>query len=76
MSQDNKSVNLILGPEMLNWFYYILFVLVFILGGCSSTPTNIQIQPQSKVSDSPNPEALKYFMEGQLYINQGKYAMA
>jgi tetratricopeptide (TPR) repeat protein len=76
LSQDNKSVNFLSGPGLLNWFYFILFVLAFNLGGCSSTSTNIQIQPQSKVSESPNPEALKYFMEGQLYINQGKYAMA
>ena len=34
------------------------------------------ILPKSKVSEDPNPEALKYFMEGQLYINQGNYTLA
>ena len=60
--------------KMRNWsniFFFLLF-----LGGCSSTSTTLQIQPQSKVSEDPNPEALKYFMEGQLYMNQGNYAMA
>ena len=56
--------------------FFILFVSAFILSGCSPTSTNLQIRPQSKVAESPDPEALEYFMEGQLYINQGNYALA
>ena len=61
---------------MQNWIYFFTVVIVFIFGSCSSTSSKLQIQPQSKVSEDPNPEALKFFMEGQLYMNQGNYAMA
>ena len=49
-------------------------ILLFFLGACStSTPKLIN---KSNVSEQPDPEALRYFMEGQLNMNLGNYAMA
>ncbi len=69
-----KSISVL---RMQNWIFFI-FICVFVLSfeGCSSTSPDLPIQSQLIASDDPDPEALKYFMEGQLYINQGNYAMA
>ena len=80
----SESVKLISVLGMQNWIYFITFVFLFIpkhiypiwVGIPPSISTNLQIQLQSNVSEDPNPEGLKYFMEGQLYINQGNYALA
>lgn len=51
-----------------------LFTLV-LLAACSQppapTPAPAPTEPQP-----PDPEALRHFMDGQLYLNQGEYALA
>jgi len=59
----------------------MFFVLLAILTGCQSTKPSVsleenQIPVQNEVSENPNPEALKYFMNGQMLMNQGDFPMA
>ncbi|MEC7871985.1 MAG: tetratricopeptide repeat protein, partial [Candidatus Neomarinimicrobiota bacterium] len=59
----------------------MFFVLLAILTGCQSTKPSVsleenQIPVQNEVSKNPNPEALKYFMNGQMLMNQGDFPMA
>jgi len=54
----------------------IFIVYLFFLGGCTSTSPDVYPTSEPSIQDEPDLEALKYFMEGQLYINQGNYAMA
>jgi len=57
--------------------YISVFVIfLFFLGGCTSTSPDVNPTPKPPIQNEPDPEALRYFMEGQLYINQGNYAMA
>jgi len=44
--------------------------------GCSHTTPETQPLLGKPLTEEPNPDALNYFMEGQLYINQRNYAMA
>ncbi len=58
----------------------VLFGLFW--GGCTSKPAvvaeSVPTPTPEKVEESsaPDPQALKYFMDGQMYMNQGEYALA
>ena len=63
----------------MNLFLIIIFTLF--ISGCQSTaPTvkNVETKNPSfqKRSKDPNPEALKFFMNGQMLMNQGQFAEA
>ena len=63
----------------MNLFLIIIFTLF--VSGCQSTaPTvkNVETKNSSfqKRSKDPNPEALKFFMNGQMLMNQGQFAEA
>ena len=60
----------------------ILLISIFIIcSGCISTKTNKildnnSIGEKNNNENSPDPEALKFFMEGQMLMNQGDFSMA
>ena len=63
--------------------FKILFTLYFIIFfGCSSVNQRKNIGEVSKETlninkeKSPNPEALRFYLDGQLLMNQGDYSMA
>jgi tetratricopeptide (TPR) repeat protein len=67
------------------YFKYTLPILLFLVSSCSQKPelepSGTQDQTLSKEKDQSgnlpiNPKALRHFMDGQLYMNQGDYAMA
>ena len=63
----------------MNLFLIIIFTLF--ISGCQSTaPTVINVETKNssfqKRSKDPNPEALKFFMNGQMLMNQGQFAEA
>ncbi len=62
----------------MNPYRQYIFVLLFIFIGCSQGPSTTVAPPQdiSPESDNPNPEALKHFMDAQLYMSQNNFAMA
>ena len=60
---------------------YIGFLTLFILTSCQSTNPNVKnLKPKEsfpqKQSKDPNPEALQFFMNGQILLNQGQFAEA
>ncbi|MEE9189661.1 MAG: tetratricopeptide repeat protein [Candidatus Neomarinimicrobiota bacterium] len=67
------------------YFKWILPILFFVVSSCSQKP---EIKPPDTQVPTPsieqnqsgnlpiNPKALRHFMDGQLYLNQGDYAMA
>ncbi len=61
-------------------FRQYIFISFFILVSCSHRPAS-SVGPDAKEtipseSDEPNPDALKHFMDAQLYISQNNYPMA
>ena len=55
--------------------------LIFLFKGCQSSMPNssastIKMDSQKIQKNNPNPEALKFFMNGQMLMNQGDYPMA
>ena len=59
----------------------IVFLTLFILTSCQSTNPNVNnLKPKEsfpqKQSKDPNPEALQFFMNGQILLNQGQFAEA
>jgi len=66
-------------------FRWIIPILFFVVSTCSQKP---EIKPADTQTITPsteqnqfenlpiNPKALRHFMDGQLYMNQGDYAMA
>ncbi|MBC8346014.1 MAG: tetratricopeptide repeat protein [Candidatus Marinimicrobia bacterium] len=58
-----------------------IFLLTLILFGCGTTssktpsPQN-QVKLESIGEKTPNPEGLRHFMDGQMMMNQGDFAMA
>lgn len=55
--------------------------LIFLFQGCQSSMPNssastIKMDSQKIQKNNPNPEALKFFMNGQMLMNQGDYPMA
>ena len=57
----------------------ILLLIIFI--GCQSSRPNKRLNPgksviQKNVENAPNSEGLRYFMNGQMLMNQGDFAMA
>lgn len=71
---------MIFNPTMIMFksktFSIILFMLI---AGCSQLPEPSIDQSASKIveeNQEPNPEALKHFMDAQLYISQNNYPMA
>ncbi len=63
-----------------NKLLVILIGILLFLAGCSQHPTNTKPEPAVSQDRSDeqdlNPEALQHFMDGQVYMNQGNYAMA
>ena len=63
-------------------YYKVLLISIFIIFfGCTSTNTNksldySSIEEKNYNENSPDPEALKFFMEGQMLMNQGDFSMA
>ncbi len=58
--------------------FYTLFA-IFIITGCSQLPVPAADQSVMETVESnqePNPEALKHFMDAQLYISQNNFPMA
>ena len=56
-------------------------MLIVFLTGCQSTKPDISLEEnrepeQNEANENPNPEALKYFMNGQMLMNQGDFPMA
>ena len=61
--------------------YNIIILLIFLIGCQSSNPRksiNVEnsISDTKKIENQPNTEGLRYFMNGQLLMNQGDFAMA
>ncbi|MBK54197.1 MAG: hypothetical protein CMG58_06295, partial [Candidatus Marinimicrobia bacterium] len=61
------------------FFSFILLIILF--AGCQSSKPNssastIHIDQQKIQNNNPNPDALKLFMNGQMFMNQGDYPMA
>ncbi len=59
----------------------MFFILIVFLTGCQSTKPDISLEEnrepeQNEANENPNPEALKYFMNGQMLMNQGDFPMA
>ncbi len=61
-------------------FRKYIFISFFILVSCSHRPvTSVESNVKESIPselDEPNPEALKHFMDAQLYISQNNYPMA
>ena len=61
--------------------YNIILLLIFVIG-CQSSSSRKSINVENSISDTqendnqPNAEGLRYFMNGQLLMNQGDFAMA
>ena len=58
--------------------FYSLFA-IFMITGCSQLPVPAAEQSVTETVESkqePNPEALKHFMDAQLYISQNNFPMA
>jgi len=59
--------------------YYFVVILIILIGGCSQHPEPVLDQSVKLIVENdqePNPEALKYFMDAQLYLSQNNYPMA
>lgn len=71
---------MIFHPTMMIFKSRTFFVFLFILiAGCSHLPTPSNDQSAVKIvekNQEPNPEALKHFMDAQLYISQNNFPMA
>jgi len=60
--------------------YNIIFIFIILLGGCTQHPAPV-VEPlikETKVESiqEPNPDALKHFMDAQLYLSQNNFPMA
>lgn len=64
----------------MNCIRQYIFISFFFLVSCSHSPVSVVDtpvkEPMESESDDPNPEALKHFMDAQLYISQNNYPMA
>jgi tetratricopeptide (TPR) repeat protein len=59
--------------------YYFVVILIILIGGCSQHPEPVLDQSVKQIVENdqePNPEALKHFMDAQLYLSQNNYPMA
>lgn len=64
----------------MNCIRQYIIISFFFLVSCSHSPVSVidtpAKEPMPSESDKPNPEALKHFMDAQLYISQNNYPMA
>ncbi|MFQ6613440.1 MAG: tetratricopeptide repeat protein [Fidelibacterota bacterium] len=56
----------------------IFLSVILLINSCSLRPTEPQVEPPpvQEQKTELDPEALQHFMDGQVYMNQGNYAMA
>lgn len=72
-----KMIKINLFPRFLLLIGVTSSLLVF--NACTTKPTvttEPTSYPQEENNSAPDPQALKHFMDGQMYMNQGDYALA